>query len=130
MTADDRRCPGCGDLVTNENLDGHSGKGALSGELHCTKCADRADAEDYCTYRREKRKAAELKVTQAVRAEIEAILAEFVHIDRLLVKSRAALTLLRCDPGVLGVQRSLLLLSREYARDVEVMIHSFQQRHW
>jgi hypothetical protein len=75
-------------------------------------------------------KAAQLKVMQAARAEVAVILAEFRHRDELLVKSRAALKALRCDPALDPIQRELVLLSREYARDVTVLIHGSQQRHW
>jgi hypothetical protein len=78
----------------------------------------------------EKFKAAQLRAAQATRAEVAAILAEFRHLDELLVKSRVALTALRCDPALAEIQRELVLLSREYARDVTVLIHGFQQRHW
>jgi hypothetical protein len=65
-----------------------------------------------------------------MQTEVTAILTEFGHLDGLLVRSRAALTALRCDPTLAGVQRELVLLSREYARDVTVLIHGFPRRAW
>jgi hypothetical protein len=133
--------------IANENEGGFDGRGALSGILWCSKCADgpirtpkniaqiKADLRRLREeHERRKRhafiKAAQLKVEEAARADVEAILAEFGHLDGLLRKSWAALTKLRRDPAVVGVQRELVLLSREYTRDVTVMIHGFQQRHW
>ena len=130
VDSNNRRCLRCAQTVTNVNLGGYSGKGALSGSLWCIECADKADASKLRQRRREQFKAAQLKVAQAARAEVEAILAEFSHLDALLLNSRAALARLRCDPAVASVQRGLVLLSREYARDVTVMIHGFRRRHW
>jgi hypothetical protein len=125
---DVRRCERCSSPVTNANLGGYSGRGALCGRLLCISCVDLLDRERFD--RHESIKAAQLKVAELARAEVNAILAEFDHLDCLLGKSRAALTKLRCDPAVAWVQRKLVLLSREYARDVTVMINGFQQRHW
>ncbi len=36
----DRRCVICGTPVTNSNLGGYDGRGALSGKLYCLQCAD------------------------------------------------------------------------------------------
>ena len=113
VDSNNRHCLRCAQTVTNVNLGGYSGKGALSGSLWCIECADKADASKLRQRRREQFKAAQLKVAQA-----------------LLLNSRAALARLRCDPAMASVQRELVLLSREYARDVTVMIHGFRRRHW
>jgi hypothetical protein len=122
-----RLCLGCRQNVTNANLGGWDGKGALSGSLWCIECVNKPDARQR---RREEFKRAQLKAAQSARAEVDAILAEFSHLDGLLAKSHAVLTKLRCDPTVPYVQRELVLLSREYVRDVAVMIYGFRRRHW
>lgn len=43
---DSRHCCGCNTVVTNDNLGGHSGHSALTGDLWCLGCADgRAGAQ-------------------------------------------------------------------------------------
>ena len=130
MIADYRRCERCACVVTNENLGSFGGKGSLSGPLRCTKCADGADEEELRDYRRKQFEVAQERVRQATRAEVEAILAEFDHLQSLLALEGIALKCLRRNPAGPEAQRALLLLSREFVRDVTVLLYGFSRRHW
>jgi hypothetical protein len=104
---DDRRCPGCLQKVTNQNLGGHSGKSALSGILFCETCVQ-----------------SDLPAIQTAMApEVRNILNEFARLDRLLRYSSAAVRRLRLEPHIVARQARLVLLAREYVRDCTVLAH-------
>jgi hypothetical protein len=125
---DVRRCERCLCRVENSNLGGFSGKGSLSGRLYCIGCVDLLDRERFD--RHECIKAAQLKVAQTAKAELEAILAEFTHLEELLLESWVALKALRFRPHLAARQRRVLLLARLYSRDATVLVHGFHRRHW
>ena len=44
----ERHCSSCGEPVTNDKLGGNDGRGALSGRLWCSACADQAVPSGGC----------------------------------------------------------------------------------
>jgi hypothetical protein len=72
----------------------------------------------------------QLRVAESARAEVETILAEFGHLEGLLLESLVALKALRFGPHLVARQRRLLLLARLYARDSTVLVHDFHRRAW
>jgi hypothetical protein len=93
--------------ISNENLGGHSGKGALSGSLFCEMCAQH-----------------ELPTSRTATArEVRDILEEISGLDRLLICSSAAVRKIRLEPHIVAHQARLVLLAREYVRDCTVLAH-------
>lgn len=76
---DDRRCPGCSQLIKNSNEGGHDGK-PLSGTVYCLRCADNLHPVSFRLRR--------------------LLQAEFANIAAGLTALRVALQELSLEPGV------------------------------